>query len=52
MDLDLTYVTEHLIAMSFPSSGIMAWYRNSIKDVAYFLDKHHKDNYKYGHYEY
>ena len=27
--------------MSFPSKGMMAWYRNHIKDVAKFLDKTH-----------
>ncbi|CAG2120719.1 unnamed protein product, partial [Medioppia subpectinata] len=46
-DLDLTYVTEQIIAMSFPSSGRMAFYRNNIKDVAAFLDKNHGlDSYK------
>ena len=27
--------------MSFPSKGMMAWYRNNINDVANFLDKTH-----------
>ena len=27
--------------MSFPSRGMMAWYRNHIKDVAKFLDETH-----------
>ncbi|GAB6031313.1 hypothetical protein CHUAL_009106 [Chamberlinius hualienensis] len=45
-DLDLTYVTESVIAMSFPSSGKMAMYRNPIKEVAKFLDKYHPDHYK------
>ena len=26
-----------IIAMSFPSRGILSWYRNSIKEVAAFL---------------
>ncbi|XP_043333734.1 phosphatidylinositol 3,4,5-trisphosphate 3-phosphatase TPTE2-like [Cervus canadensis] len=30
-DLDLTYVTERIIAMSFPSSGKQSFYRNPIK---------------------
>uniref|UniRef100_A0A8C9K209 Phosphatidylinositol-3,4,5-trisphosphate 3-phosphatase n=1 Tax=Panthera tigris altaica TaxID=74533 RepID=A0A8C9K209_PANTA len=30
-DLDLTYVTERIIAMSFPSSGQQSFYRNPIK---------------------
>ncbi|XP_054155625.1 phosphatidylinositol 3,4,5-trisphosphate 3-phosphatase TPTE2-like [Oppia nitens] len=46
-DLDLTYVTDNIIAMSFPSTGRMAFYRNNIKDVAAYLDKNHgPGNYK------
>lgn len=45
-DLDLTYVTERVIAMSFPSSGKMSLYRNPIKDVAKFLDTKHYAHYK------
>ncbi|XP_056592502.1 putative tyrosine-protein phosphatase TPTE [Triplophysa dalaica] len=45
-DLDLTYVTERVIAMSFPSSGKQALYRNHIKEVARFLDAKHPDHYK------
>lgn len=46
VDLDLTYVTSRIIAMSFPSSGCMAWYRNPIRDVALFLDKKHGEHYR------
>uniref|UniRef100_A0A673HKV9 Phosphatidylinositol 3,4,5-trisphosphate 3-phosphatase TPTE2-like n=1 Tax=Sinocyclocheilus rhinocerous TaxID=307959 RepID=A0A673HKV9_9TELE len=45
-DLDLTYVTERVIAMSFPSSGKQALYRNPIREVARFLDTKHVDHYK------
>ncbi|XP_070588856.1 phosphatidylinositol 3,4,5-trisphosphate 3-phosphatase TPTE2-like [Erythrolamprus reginae] len=45
-DLDLTYVTARIIAMSFPSSGQQAFYRNPIWDVAKFLDTKHEDHYK------
>ncbi|XP_043388362.1 phosphatidylinositol 3,4,5-trisphosphate 3-phosphatase TPTE2 isoform X4 [Chelonia mydas] len=44
-DLDLTYVTDRIIAMSFPSSGKQSFYRNPIKEVARFLDTKHKDHY-------
>nr|XP_012634118.1 phosphatidylinositol 3,4,5-trisphosphate 3-phosphatase TPTE2 isoform X3 [Microcebus murinus] len=45
-DLDLTYVTEHIIAMSFPSSGKQSWYRNPITEVARFLDSKHQGHYQ------
>ncbi|XP_032219913.1 phosphatidylinositol 3,4,5-trisphosphate 3-phosphatase TPTE2 [Nematostella vectensis] len=45
-DLDLTYVTERVIAMSFPSSGKHKMYRNPISEVARFLDTKHSDHYK------
>uniref|UniRef100_A0AAY4AFV7 Phosphatidylinositol-3,4,5-trisphosphate 3-phosphatase n=1 Tax=Denticeps clupeoides TaxID=299321 RepID=A0AAY4AFV7_9TELE len=45
-DLDLTYVTERVIAMSFPSSGKQSLYRNPIKEVSRFLDTKHPDCYR------
>ncbi|XP_041116190.1 phosphatidylinositol 3,4,5-trisphosphate 3-phosphatase TPTE2-like [Polyodon spathula] len=45
-DLDLTYVTDRIIAMSFPSSGKQSFYRNPIGEVARFLDTKHMDHYK------
>uniref|UniRef100_A0A4W5LTZ1 Transmembrane phosphatase with tensin homology n=1 Tax=Hucho hucho TaxID=62062 RepID=A0A4W5LTZ1_9TELE len=45
-DLDLTYVTDRVIAMSFPSSGRQALYRNPIREVARFLDTKHEDHYR------
>ncbi|XP_038821391.1 putative tyrosine-protein phosphatase TPTE isoform X3 [Salvelinus namaycush] len=45
-DLDLTYVTDRVIAMSFPSSGKQALYRNPIREVARFLDAKHEDHYR------
>uniref|UniRef100_A0A8I5TDY3 Phosphatidylinositol-3,4,5-trisphosphate 3-phosphatase n=1 Tax=Pongo abelii TaxID=9601 RepID=A0A8I5TDY3_PONAB len=45
-DLDLTYITERIIAMSFPSSGGQSFYRNPIKEVIQFLDKKHLNHYR------
>lgn len=45
-DLDLTYVTDRVIAMSFPSSGKQSFYRNPITEVARFLDTKHEGHYK------
>ena len=32
-DLDITYITNRVLAMSFPASGVEQMYRNSISDV-------------------
>ncbi|XP_018006921.1 phosphatidylinositol 3,4,5-trisphosphate 3-phosphatase TPTE2 isoform X1 [Hyalella azteca] len=45
-DLDLSYVTPTVIAMSFPSSGKMSMYRNDIRDVSRFLDYKHAGHYR------
>ncbi|KAE9611726.1 hypothetical protein Lal_00011905 [Lupinus albus] len=53
-DLDLTYITENIIAMGFPagdmSSGFFGYvegfYRNHMVEVIKFFETHHKDKYK------
>ncbi|KAM0057874.1 putative phosphoric monoester hydrolase [Helianthus debilis subsp. tardiflorus] len=53
-DLDLTYITDNIIAMGFPagdlSSGIFGYfegfYRNHMEEVIKFFETHHKDRYK------
>ena len=45
-DLDLTYITDRIIAMSFPAHKFAEKiYRNDIKEVAQFLDLHHFGKY-------
>lgn len=46
VDLDLTYVTDHLIIMGFPAAGIQSWYRNKRSQVKTFLDRRHDDLYR------
>lgn len=44
-DLDLTYITDRVIAMAFPGSGVVKVWRNRIEDVSGFLRKYHEDKY-------
>ena len=41
-DLDLTYITDRIIAMGFPSEGAEAMYRNSMVDVTQMLESRHR----------
>lgn len=45
-DLDLTYVTDRIIAMSFPSQGKTALYRNPIGEVVNFFNSMHPEHYR------
>ncbi|GLD94022.1 hypothetical protein PINS_up002633 [Pythium insidiosum] len=45
-DLDLTYITERLVAMGYPASGVEKTYRNDINEVAAFLDSRHRGAYR------
>lgn len=53
-DLDMTYITENIIAMGFPagdmSSGLFGFfegfYRNHMEEVIKFFEAHHKGKYK------
>ncbi|KAL8255390.1 hypothetical protein R6Q59_033611 [Mikania micrantha] len=53
-DLDMTYITENIIAMGFPagdmSSGFFGYvegfYRNHMEEVIKFFETNHKDKYK------
>jgi len=45
LDLDLTYITDKVIAMSFPGSGVEAAWRNNIKDTHEMLSAHHEGHF-------
>eukprot|EP00300_Choanocystis_sp_HF-7_P037377 c53487_g1_i1.p1 GENE.c53487_g1_i1~~c53487_g1_i1.p1 ORF type:complete len:404 (-),score=90.23 c53487_g1_i1:36-1247(-) len=45
-DLDLSYVTERVVAMGFPSEGTEGIYRNRMTDVVRFFDERHEGHYK------
>ncbi|KAF9068857.1 hypothetical protein BDP27DRAFT_1383426 [Rhodocollybia butyracea] len=45
IDLDLAYITDQVIIMGFPASGIEGYYRNRREDAKRFLDHRHGNNY-------
>ncbi|KAE9595286.1 putative phosphoric monoester hydrolase [Lupinus albus] len=45
-DLDMSYITDRVLAMSFPSERMRAMYRNPLWQVKSVLDMRHQDHYK------
>ncbi|XP_010528377.1 PREDICTED: phosphatidylinositol 3,4,5-trisphosphate 3-phosphatase and protein-tyrosine-phosphatase PTEN1 [Tarenaya hassleriana] len=45
-DLDMSYITDRLLAMSFPAERMRAFYRNPLWQVKSVLDMRHPDHYK------
>ena len=45
-DLDMSYITEKVIAMGFPSTGVEKMYRNSLSDIIKFFHMRHNDQVK------
>jgi hypothetical protein len=45
-NLDLTYITQNVIAMSMPADKVKGLYRNSFDDVISFLERKHGGHYK------
>jgi len=46
VDLDLSYITDTVIAMGFPSEGSESYYRNPMPEVQRFLEMRHAGKYK------
>ncbi|XP_045478094.1 phosphatidylinositol 3,4,5-trisphosphate 3-phosphatase and dual-specificity protein phosphatase PTEN isoform X3 [Harmonia axyridis] len=44
-DLDLTYITDRIIAMAYPAERVQSIFRNHLNDVYDFLELKHKDHY-------
>lgn len=45
-DLDMSYITDRVLAMSFPAERMRAMYRNPLWQVKSVLDMRHQDHYK------
>jgi protein-tyrosine phosphatase len=45
-NLDLTYITDRIIAMGYPADTAESLYRNNMKHIVKFLEKFHPDKYK------
>ncbi|CAJ0557808.1 unnamed protein product, partial [Mesorhabditis spiculigera] len=45
-DLDLTYITDRIIAMGYPASDRESVYRNSMEQTVSFLERRHRGHYK------
>ena len=45
VELDLAYLTDHLLVMGFPAAGVEALYRNRREDARRFLEARHGKDY-------
>ncbi|TDL24633.1 phosphatases II [Rickenella mellea] len=45
VELDLVYVTDHIIIMGFPAAGVEGFYRNRREDAKRFLEHRHGSNF-------
>ncbi|PRQ53448.1 putative phosphoric monoester hydrolase [Rosa chinensis] len=50
-DLDMSYITDRILAMSFPAERMRAMYRNPLWQVKSVLDMRHPEHYKSAVYE-
>eukprot|EP01087_Luapelamoeba_hula_P004866 TRINITY_DN1485_c0_g1_i3.p1 TRINITY_DN1485_c0_g1~~TRINITY_DN1485_c0_g1_i3.p1 ORF type:complete len:759 (+),score=189.13 TRINITY_DN1485_c0_g1_i3:40-2316(+) len=44
-NLDLSYITDNIVAMGFPSEGFEGAFRNQMSEIIRFLEKYHRDKY-------
>lgn len=44
-NLDLTYITDRILAMGIPATGVSTVWRNSLNDVCEFLEARHKGHF-------
>ncbi|KAI0341469.1 phosphatases II [Trametopsis cervina] len=45
LELDLAYITDHVIVMGYPSKGVEGFYRNRREDAKKFLEHRHGKNF-------
>jgi len=45
-DLDMSYITDKVIAMGYPSTGMETLYRNDLQDIIKFFKVKHNDDFK------
>jgi len=45
-DLDLTYITDGVVAMGVPATGVQGFFRNPLLDVARFFNERHPNKYR------
>lgn len=50
-EVDLVYITERIISLSFPAGGEERSYSNNLKEVAAMLRSKHGEHYLVGHFE-
>lgn len=44
-NLDLTYITDRVLAMGIPATGVSTMWRNNLNDVCEFLEARHKGHF-------
>ena len=45
LDEDLAYITDHVMVMGYPATGLEGLYRNRREDAKKFLEHHHGKNF-------